>query len=71
MPYLILTETVKAVTKILLSHKIVLSERNAQNDFWRKHMNNNCLCHIFDDNNCTWIIILAIVIVFCCCCNNH
>lgn len=31
-------------------------------------MNNNCLCHIFDDN-CTWIIILAIVIVFCCC--NH
>ena len=32
-------------------------------------MNNNCLCHIFDDN-CTWIIILAIVIVFCCCCNH-
>ncbi len=31
-------------------------------------MNNNCFCHIFDDN-CTWIIILAIVIVFCCCCN--
>ena len=32
-------------------------------------MNNNCLCHIFDDN-CTWIIILAIVIVFVCCCNH-
>ena len=24
-------------------------------------MNNNCLCHIFDDN-CTWIIILAIIV---------
>ena len=32
-------------------------------------MNNNCLCHIFDDNY-TWIIILAIIIVFCCCCNH-
>ncbi len=32
-------------------------------------MNNNCLCHLFDDN-CTWIVILAIVIVFCCCCHN-
>ena len=32
-------------------------------------MNNNCLCHIFDDN-CTWIIILAIIVVFCCCCNH-
>ena len=32
-------------------------------------MNNNCFCHIFDDN-CTWIIILAIIIVFCCCCNH-
>lgn len=31
-------------------------------------MNNNCLCHIFDDN-CTWIIILALIVVFCCCCN--
>ena len=31
-------------------------------------MNNNCLCHLFDDN-CTWIIILAIIVVFCCCCN--
>ena len=31
-------------------------------------MNNNCLCHIFDDH-CTWIIILAIFIVLCCCCN--
>ena len=31
-------------------------------------MNNNCLCHIFDDN-CTWIIILAIIVVFCCCCH--
>ena len=34
-----------------------------------QHMNNNCLCHIFDDNNCTWVIILAIIIVLCCCCN--
>ena len=32
-------------------------------------MNNNCLCHLFDDN-CTWIIILAIIVVFCCCCNH-
>ena len=31
-------------------------------------MNNNCLCHLFDDN-CTWIIILALIVVFCSCCN--
>ena len=25
-------------------------------------MNNNCLCHLFDDN-CTWIIIIALIIL--------
>ncbi len=30
--------------------------------------NNNCFCHLFDDN-CTWIIIVALIIVLCCCCN--
>ncbi len=32
-------------------------------------MNNNCLCHIFDDN-CTWIVILVAIVIICCCCNN-
>ena len=32
-------------------------------------MNNNCFCHLFDDN-CTWIVILAIIVVLCCCCGN-
>lgn len=29
--------------------------------------NNNCLCHIFDDN-CMWIIIIALLVLFCCGC---
>ena len=30
---------------------------------------NNCLCNLFDGNNCTWIIILALIIIlFSCCC---
>ncbi len=30
---------------------------------------NNCLCNLFDGNNCTWIIILALIILlFGCCC---
>ena len=50
---------------------MILSERKALEsiDFGGNIMNNNCLCHIFDDN-CTWIIILAIIVVLCCCCNH-
>ena len=25
---------------------------------------NNCLCHLFDDNNCTWVILIALLIIF-------
>ncbi len=28
----------------------------------------NCLCNLFDGDNCMWIILLALVI-FCCMCN--
>ena len=30
---------------------------------------NNCLCNLFDDNNCIWIIIIALIILFCCGCH--
>ena len=30
-------------------------------------MNNNCLCNLFDNNNCIWIIIIALLILFCGC----
>jgi len=33
----------------------------------RKFFMNNCLCNLFDNNNCLWIIVIA-VIVLCCCC---
>ena len=29
----------------------------------------NCLCNLFDNNNCLWILVIA-VIVLCCCCNS-
>lgn len=46
-----------------------MSGENREHTSEEDTMNNNCLCHLFDDN-CTWIIILAIIVVFCCCCNN-
>ncbi len=44
-------------------------EKTANDTPWRNiFMNNNCFCHLFDDN-CTWIIIAALIVVLCCCCN--
>jgi hypothetical protein len=65
MPYLILIRINQKFSKAYYSIELRLKMTLEDNI-----MNNNCLCHIFDDNNCTWIIILAIVIVFCCCCNH-
>ena len=48
---------------------MMIMSHGSKDIFGGNIMNNNCLCHIFDDN-CTWIIILAIILVFCCCCNN-
>ncbi len=31
---------------------------------------NNCLCNLFDGNNCTWIIILALIIILFSCGGN-
>ena len=31
---------------------------------------NNCFCHLFNDDSCTWIIIIALVILFCCSCGH-
>ncbi|CCZ20881.1 unknown [Candidatus Apopatosoma intestinale] len=27
----------------------------------------NCLCNLFDNNNCIWILVIACILI--CCCN--
>ncbi len=29
-------------------------------------MNNNCLCNMFEGNNCCWVLIIALLIILCC-----
>ena len=51
-------------------HNILSRRQNPQKTFWRFTMNNNCLCGLFNNNECLIWVIIAILVVLALTCNS-